>query len=83
MSNRRAESDQRAHDVYLTSVIGSRGTPYACPDVSAVDKHIAWLYWRIDGAGSASAIQDLWADINLLLERRMFLQLDLQVGDAA
>jgi hypothetical protein len=82
MTNRSAAA-QRAHDVYLTSVIGIRGTPYACPDVSAVDKHIAWLYWRLDGAGSASAVQDLWADINLLLERRMFLQLDLQVGDAA
>ncbi|WP_433273603.1 hypothetical protein ACQPZA_22950 [Pseudonocardia xinjiangensis] len=83
MPKRSAGSGHRAHDVYLISVIGVRGTPYACPDVSAVDNHIAWLYRRIDGAESASSIQDLWADIDLLLERRMFLQLDLQITDAA
>ncbi len=83
MTKRSTGSGHRAHDVYLISVIGVRGTPFACPDVSAVDNHIAWLYRRIDGAESASSIQDLWADIDLLLERRMFLQLDLQVSDAA
>ena len=83
MMNRSADSDQHAQDIYLTSVIGRRGLPYACPDISAVDRHIGWLYRQIKDRRLARFIQEFWADIDLLLERRMFLELDLQVSDAA
>jgi hypothetical protein len=85
MTNRRVESDQRAQLAYLTAVIGGRGTPYPCPNVSAVDRHIVRLYKQIEdtGPGLSELVQEIWADIDLLLERRMFLQLDLQLSDAA
>jgi hypothetical protein len=85
MINRSFESDQSARRAHLTTVIGGRGTPYLCPNISAVDHHIVRLYGRIEDTGPrhAKLVQDLWTDIDLLLGRRMFLQLGLQVSDAA
>jgi len=85
MINRSFESDQSARRAHLTTVIGGRGTPYLCPNISAVDHHIVGLYRRIEDIGPrlAKLVRELWTDIDLLLERRMFLQLDLQVSDAA
>lgn len=71
----------------LTSVIGVHGTPYPCPDVAALDGHIAWLCQRI---GYASArfprlVAEFRADIDLLLDRRRWLEIkqDLEVRRAA
>ncbi|MCW2718204.1 MAG: hypothetical protein JWR81_2026 [Pseudonocardia sp.] len=85
MINRRPESDQPVRSIDLTAVIGGRGTLYLCPDVAAVDQHIVRLYRQIEDIGLwlPELGQQNWADIDLLLERRMFLALDLQVSDAA
>jgi hypothetical protein len=50
-----------------------------------VDEHIAGLYMQIEDNRRwlPNLVDELWADIDLLLERRMFLSLDLQVSDAA
>ena len=40
------------------TVIGVRGTPYSCPDVSAVDHHIVRLYKRIEHAAPCAAEQE-------------------------
>jgi len=85
MTNRNSELDLWAYMVDITEVVGCRGTSYACPDISAVDRHIVRLYRQIEdtGPGPAELVQELWADIDLLLERRVFLQLDLQARDSA
>jgi len=84
MTNRGFESNQCAHRVDLTTVIGGRGNMYLCPNISTVDRHIVGLYERIQDPDPrfAELVHELWKDIDLLLERRMFLQLDLQVSDA-
>jgi hypothetical protein len=83
--NRSSESDRCAASVDRIAVIGGRGTPYLCPNIGAVDHHILRLYKQIGAgvAGPSEVVQELWTDIDLLLERRMFLQFDLQVSDAA
>jgi hypothetical protein len=50
-----------------------------------VDQHIGRLYTQIEGTAPclSELVQDLWADIDLLLERRLFLELDLQVSNVA
>jgi hypothetical protein len=68
----------------LATVVGNRAW-YSCTTLSAVDQHIARLHERIHQAGprSRALVQELWADIDLLLDRRMWLQLDLQGSTAA
>lgn len=53
------------------------GSPYSCPDISAVNHHIVRLYNRIEHAVPLlpEFIQLLWADIDLLLDHRMWLGL--------
>jgi hypothetical protein len=82
MINWNAEADRYAGSMDLTVVIGGQGALYPCPNTSAVDRHIVRLYKQIEDTGP-DHVQGLWADIDLLLERRMFLGLDLQVSDAA
>jgi Uma2 family endonuclease len=85
LSIRSFEPERYTPSVDFTVVIGSRGIEYLCPDVSAVDEHISSLYEQIEDNGRLvpNLVEELWADIDLLLERRMFLSLDLQVSDAA
>jgi hypothetical protein len=85
MINRSSESNGRAPSAGLTTVIGRRGAPYLCPSIFAVDQHIGRLYTQIEGTAPclSELVQDLWADIDLLLERRLFLELDLQVSNVA
>ncbi|NMH97866.1 hypothetical protein [Pseudonocardia acidicola] len=70
----------------LTTVVGRRGTPYPCPDIPAVDHHIAGLYKRIEHAAPwfPDIVRELWAEIDLLLDRRIWLEMDHSaIGDAA
>lgn len=69
------------HDPLVT-VFGCHGTPYPCPDIAAVDNHLEGLRNRIVHAQSAfpGLIRAYRAEIDLLLERRMWLQ---TVRDAA
>jgi hypothetical protein len=85
MINRSSEPDRGAHSVDLTAVIGGRGTPYPCPNLCAVDQHIGRLYKQIEAMPRwfSELVLELWADIDLLLDRRLWLQLDLAVSDAA
>ncbi|QRP50337.1 hypothetical protein [Amycolatopsis sp. FDAARGOS 1241] len=61
----------------LTTVTGHTGTQYPCPDLAAVDQHIALLRQRIEDTPSCrrDVVRELWADIDLLLDRRMWLEL--------
>jgi hypothetical protein len=85
LSIRSFEPERYTPSVDFTVVVGTRGTEYLCPDVAAVDEHIAGLYMQIEDNRRwlPNLVDELWADIDLLLERRMFLSLDLQVSDAA
>ena len=78
LTNWNSESGRWARSVDLTAVIGGRGTPYPCPDISAVDQHIGQLYKRIDNAACwlPELVQELWADIDMLLDHRMLMELD-------
>ncbi|MGW4489794.1 hypothetical protein ACWEOE_38920 [Amycolatopsis sp. NPDC004368] len=60
----------------LTTVTGHTGTLYLCPDLSAVDQHIALLYREIAHLPPShrDAERAMWADIDLLLDRRMWLE---------
>lgn len=62
----------------LTTVIGSHGVPYRCPDISSVDGHILELSKRIRCAAPRfpRLVVEFWADIDLLLDRRMWLAFD-------
>ncbi len=70
MINRSPESDQCARSVDLTAAIGGRGTPYQCPNISAVDRRIVRLYKQSEGTGPwlPELVEELWVDIDLLLE---------------
>jgi len=58
----------------LRSVEGTR-TRFDCPDVAALDRHLATLRRRIAGAGSPD-LADAWrADVDALLDRRAWLTL--------
>ncbi|MFI5611638.1 hypothetical protein [Amycolatopsis sp. NPDC051903] len=61
----------------LTTVTGRTGTQYPCPDLAAVDQHIAQLRQQIEDTPSCrrDLARELWADIDLLLDRRMWLEL--------
>ncbi|MHA6794649.1 hypothetical protein ACVGVM_14245 [Pseudonocardia bannensis] len=69
----------------LTTVIGIRGTPYACPNIPTVDHHIAGLYTRIERAGTRfpDLVEEYWTEIDLLLDRRMWLELNAEISGAA
>lgn len=69
----------------VTTVIGSNGTPYPCPDVLALDQHILALTVRIRHAGPRfpGLVREFRADIDLLLERRRWLDVVDDVRDAA
>ena len=59
----------------LTTVVGRYGAPYRCPDISSVDGHIVELYNRIGYATPRfpGLVDEFWAEIDLLLDRRMWL----------
>ncbi|HVW44839.1 MAG TPA: hypothetical protein VHC18_26170 [Amycolatopsis sp.] len=59
------------------AVTGCSGTPYLCPDISVVDHHIARLYRRIEHTAvwRHEVLQEFWADIDLLLDRRSWLEM--------
>jgi hypothetical protein len=85
MINRSSESDPDAQSVDLTTVIGGRGTLYPCPNICALDLHIGRLYKQIEDTPRlfAELVLELWADIDLLLDRRLWLELNLQVSAPA
>lgn len=60
-----------------SSVIGVNGDVYPCPTISALDGQIAALTDRIRRAGPRfpALLRDYRADIDLLLERRVWLQI--------
>ncbi len=66
-------------DVPLVTVIGRHGAAYACPDLAAVDRHILSLRDRMAQAAPelAGHFRD---DIDVLLDRRLRLELELAVG---
>lgn len=66
---------RRPDNDLLTTVIGHRGAPYPCPDMSSVDGHILELYNRIGCATPRfpGLVDEFWAEIDLLLDRRMWL----------
>jgi hypothetical protein len=66
----------------LTTVIGHRGARYRCPDISSVDLHITELHRRI-GDTVPRLVEELWSEIDLLLDRRLWLELDPENGAAA
>jgi hypothetical protein len=85
MSNWNHESAHCVPSMEHTTVIGCSGTPYPCPDISTVDHHIVRLYKRIEYAKPwlQELVQELWAEIDLLLDRRIWLQLNrAEVRDA-
>jgi hypothetical protein len=77
--------DHGDHGVDFTTVIGCRGTSYPCPDICSVDQHIGRLYKLIEATPRQfpELVLELWADVDLLLDRRLWLLLDPQLSDAA
>ncbi|WIX77191.1 hypothetical protein QRX50_38215 [Amycolatopsis carbonis] len=70
-------SARRSEPEDLTTVTGHTGTSYLCPDLSAVDQHITLLYQEIERTPPTSrreVEQAVWADIDLLLDRRKWLE---------
>ena len=69
----------------LVTVIGVRGTPYPCPDLATLDEHIAWLSHRIEHASPKfpMLVAEFRTEIDLLLDRRRWLELAEQVTVAA
>ncbi len=69
----------------LTTVIGHDGAAYRCPTISAVDHHIAELHRRIGHASPRfpRLVDEFWAEIDLLLDRRMWLEHDPELHAAA
>ncbi|MEV4603432.1 hypothetical protein AB0K15_39365 [Amycolatopsis sp. NPDC049253] len=68
---------RRSEPEDLTTVTGHNGTSYLCPDLSAVDQHITLLYQEIERTPPASRAEverTVWADIDLLLDRRKWLE---------
>jgi hypothetical protein len=85
MINQSSESDHWDRSVDLTVVIGGQGTSYPCPSIFAVDQHIRRLYRHSEVAAPwhPELVEALRADIDLLLDRRLWLEMDPGVGDAA
>jgi hypothetical protein len=82
ITSRKSKSHRFILSGNLATVVGDQGAWYSCATISAVDQHIVRLYERIGHAGprSLAIVQELWADIDLLLDRRIWLELDLQGG---
>lgn len=60
----------------LDTVVGRRGRRYPCPTVSAVDHHLAGLRDRITRAARfVDMVAEFREDVDLLLDRRMWLSL--------
>lgn len=59
----------------LTTVSGLNGTPYPCPDIAAVDRHIGELSHRIRQVSHIfpELVAGYRAEIDLLLDRRAWL----------
>lgn len=69
----------------LTTVIGIHGTAYVCRRISELDGHIVGLCDRIRHATPRfpELVEDYRAEIDLLLDRRQWLELDPDLPDAA
>ncbi len=69
----------------LTTVIGVRGTPYPSPHLAALDAHIRWLHHRLGHCTPRfpALATEFRADIDLLLERRRWLEIDAGIPAAA
>jgi hypothetical protein len=65
----------------LTTVVGVHGTLYACPTLPALDRHLAELCERIRRATPRfpQLVREFRDEIDLLLDRRQWLELDLGV----
>jgi len=61
----------------LRMVYGARNNRYDCPDVAALDRHIHHLRRRIASIGeqACNIVDDYRADIDRLLDRRLWLAL--------
>lgn len=55
------------------TVTGSSGNTYPCPDLATLDGHIARLHERAMGTMFPERIAEFRADIDMLLDRRMWL----------
>lgn len=61
----------------VTTVVGTHGDEYSCTDICAVDAHLSKLCERITRAAHRfpKHVQGFRADIDLLLDRRCWLEL--------
>jgi hypothetical protein len=75
--------DSRGHDPVLT-VFGAEGATYSCPDLQSVDAHLARLCDRLGHATPRfpALIALFRSEIDRLLDRRRWLELDAMVVDA-
>lgn len=55
------------------SVTGSGGAIYPCPDLDTLDAHIANLHERATGTTFPERAAEFRADIDMLLDRRLWL----------
>lgn len=55
------------------TVTGSGGSTYACPDLETLDGHIARLHELATGTTFPERIAEFRADIDMLLDRRLWL----------
>ena len=64
-------------------VHGARNDRYDCPDVAALDRHIAYLRRRITSIGeqAPNIADDYRADIDRLLDHRFWLTLPVASRD--
>lgn len=69
----------------LTTVVGLNGAQYACPDIATLDEHLAGLCRRIEHAAPHFPyLADAYrAEIDLLLDRRWWLELEDEVCEVA
>lgn len=69
----------------FTTVIGVCGTPYPSPHLAALDGHIRWLQYRLAHCTPRfpALTAEFLADIDLLLERRRWLEIDAGIPAAA
>lgn len=62
----------------FTTVIGVRGTPYPSPHLGALDAHLRWLQYRLAHCTPRfpALTAEFLADVDLLLDRRRWLEID-------
>jgi hypothetical protein len=79
---RPAAIDTRGHDPLIT-VFGAEGATYSCPDLQSVDAHLARLCDRLGYATPRfpALITLFRSEIDRLLDRRRWLELDAMVVD--